>query len=166
MAPGPPRLGGNPLTLTYADLLALPQVDLTRDFHCVTGWSRLEVAWRGVRVRDLLERARPRPEAVAALVQSYGGYTTNLLLEDLLREDVLLAHTLFGKPLPPERGGPCAPGAPPLRLEERQVGAEHSASGPPGAGLLGKVGLPLAGRPLAGGALPGGPHPRRQFALS
>ena len=95
-----------PIALTLPDLLALPQVELTRDFHCVTGWSRLDVAWRGVRVKDLLEKARPRPEAVAALVESYGGYTTNLLLEDLLREDVLLAHTLFGKPLPPERGGP------------------------------------------------------------
>ncbi|GAB5603138.1 sulfite oxidase-like oxidoreductase [Thermus sp. FJN-A] len=96
----------NPLLLTYPDLLALPQVALTRDFHCVTGWSRLDVAWKGVRVKDLLEEAGPRPEAVAALVESYGGYTTNLLLEDLFREDVLLAHTLFGKPLPPERGGP------------------------------------------------------------
>ncbi|ULR40663.1 sulfite oxidase-like oxidoreductase [Thermus sp. NEB1569] len=95
-----------PLTLTYEALLALPQVDLTRDFHCVTRWSRLDVAWRGVRVRDLLEQARPRPEAVAARVESYGGYTTNLLLEDLLKEDVLLAHTLFGQPLPRERGGP------------------------------------------------------------
>ncbi|AFH37972.1 sulfite oxidase-like oxidoreductase [Thermus thermophilus] len=95
-----------PLVLTYEDLLARPQVELTRDFHCVTRWSRLDVTWKGVRTRDLLEEARPRPEAVAALVESYGGYTTNLLLEDLLREDVLLAHTLFGKPLPPERGGP------------------------------------------------------------
>lgn len=95
-----------PLALSYADLLALPQVELTRDFHCVTRWSRLDVVWKGVRVGDLLEQARPKPEAVAALVHSYGGYTTNLLLEDLLREDVLLAHTLFGKPLPPERGGP------------------------------------------------------------
>lgn len=95
-----------PLHLTYPDLLQERQVDLTRDFHCVTRWSRLDVVWRGVRVRDLLERARPKPEAVAALVHAYGGYTTNLLLEDLLREDVLLAHTLFGKPLPRERGGP------------------------------------------------------------
>lgn len=96
---------GNALVLTYEDLLARPQVELTRDFHCVTRWSRLDVTWKGVRTRDLLEEARPRPEAVAALVESYGGYTTNLLLEDLLREDVLLAHTLFGKPLP-GKGGP------------------------------------------------------------
>jgi DMSO/TMAO reductase YedYZ molybdopterin-dependent catalytic subunit len=101
-------LVARPLTLTYEELLALPQVELTRDFHCVTRWSRLDVAWKGVRVRDLLERARPKEEAVAALVRSYGGYTTNLLLEDLLREDVILAHTLFGQPLPRERGGPCA----------------------------------------------------------
>lgn len=95
-----------PLALGYADLLALPQAEVVRDFHCVTRWSRLDVAWKGVQARVLLERARPRPEAVAVLVHSYGGYTTNLLLEDLLREDVLLAHTLFGQPLPPERGGP------------------------------------------------------------
>lgn len=150
-----------PLVLTYEDLLARPQVELTRDFHCVTRWSRLDVTWKGVRTRDLLEEARPRPEAVAALVESYGGYTTNLLLEDLLREDVLLAHTLFGKPLPPERGRPRPPPrAPPLRLEERQVGAPHRAFGPPGARLLGAAGLPLAGGPLEGGALPGGAGPR------
>lgn len=95
-----------PLALSYQDLLALPQVELVRDFHCVTRWSRLDVAWRGVRVKDLLEQAGPKPEAVAALVHSYGGYTTNLLLEDLLNEDVILAHSLFGKPLPRERGGP------------------------------------------------------------
>jgi len=29
-----------PLVLTYEDLLARPQVELTRDFHCVTRWSR------------------------------------------------------------------------------------------------------------------------------
>ena len=92
--------------LTYEELMALPQVELVRDFHCVTRWSRLDVAWKGVRVRDLLERARPKEETVVALVHSYGGYTTNLLLEDLLKDDVILAHTLFGKPLPPERGGP------------------------------------------------------------
>jgi DMSO/TMAO reductase YedYZ molybdopterin-dependent catalytic subunit len=90
-------LVARPLTLTYEELLALPQVELTRDFHCVTRWSRLDVAWKGVRVRDLLERARPKEEALD---------TTNLLLEDLLREDVILAHTLFGQPLPRERGGP------------------------------------------------------------
>lgn len=95
-----------PFTLTYPEFLRLPQVEVVRDFHCVTRWSRLDVAWRGVRVRDLLLRAKPKPQAVAALVHSYGGYTTNLFLEDLLREDVLLAHTLFDKPLPLERGGP------------------------------------------------------------
>ncbi len=95
-----------PLVLDYPGLLARPQVELTADFHCVTRWSRLDVAWRGVRVRDLLAEARPKGEAVAALVHCYGGYTTNLLLEDLLKETTLLAHTLFGQPLPPERGGP------------------------------------------------------------
>src|SRR5678809_62769 len=42
-----------PFSLTWNDFLALPQVDDTSDFHCVTTWSRMDMQWRGVRFRDL-----------------------------------------------------------------------------------------------------------------
>ncbi|WP_027882675.1 sulfite oxidase-like oxidoreductase [Meiothermus rufus] len=93
-------------TFSWADLMALPQSDLTADFHCVTRWSKLDVEWRGIRVLDLMQQIRLKPQAKAVLVHCYGGYTTNLSLDDFLLEHNLLAHTLFGQPLPREHGGP------------------------------------------------------------
>ena len=96
-----------PYALRWDELLALPQVQQTSDLHCVTRWSKFDTPWVGVRVRDLVERARPRASATHALVHAHGGYTTNLPLEALLDDDVLIAHTYDGRPLEPDHGGPA-----------------------------------------------------------
>jgi DMSO/TMAO reductase YedYZ molybdopterin-dependent catalytic subunit len=96
----------NPLSLAWPDLLALPQVDLQADFHCVTGWSVLDLAFRGVRLEDVLALSRPAPEATHLMAHGYDGYSTNLPLEEALKPDVLLVHAVEGKPLARERGGP------------------------------------------------------------
>ena len=96
-----------PYALRWDELLALPQTELTTDLHCVTRWSKFDTTWRGVRVRDLVERARPRPGATHVLVHAHGGYTTNLPLAALLDDDVLIAHTYDGAPLEPDHGGPA-----------------------------------------------------------
>jgi DMSO/TMAO reductase YedYZ molybdopterin-dependent catalytic subunit len=98
---------GEPLSLSFGELLAMPQVDDTSDFHCVTGWSRMDLRWKGVRLETVLSRAAPLPEASHLLLHGYDGYSTNLPLEEALKDDVLLAHTVDGAPLPPEHGGPC-----------------------------------------------------------
>src|SRR5262245_16088152 len=49
----------NPFTLDWNDFLALPQVEDTSDFHCVTTWSRYDNRWSGVRFRTIAERAVP-----------------------------------------------------------------------------------------------------------
>ncbi len=95
-----------PLSLSWDDFLALPQVEDVSDFHCVTQWSRLDLHWKGVRLESLLDRARPLPEASHVLCHAYDGYTTNLPLEEALKPDVLLVHTVEGQPLPREHGGP------------------------------------------------------------
>jgi DMSO/TMAO reductase YedYZ molybdopterin-dependent catalytic subunit len=95
-----------PLRLTFADLLALPQTESVSDFHCVTTWSTFDNAWSGVRFRDLMSLAAPRPEARFVLFTSSDGYTTNLPLEACVDEDVLVVHGWMGQPLPPEHGGP------------------------------------------------------------
>jgi len=95
-----------PQELAWSDLLALEQVDDTSDFHCVTAWSRLDVPWRGVRLATVLALARPRDEARFLLCHGADGYTTNLPLEEALKDDVLLAHEADGRPLTPEHGGP------------------------------------------------------------
>jgi DMSO/TMAO reductase YedYZ molybdopterin-dependent catalytic subunit len=94
------------LQLSWDELMALPQAEVTVDIHCVTRWSKLDTTWRGVRVRDLLERARVKPEGKFMLAYSDGGYTTNLPLEVVMDDDVLLAHSYDGRPLDADHGAP------------------------------------------------------------
>ncbi|WP_242392549.1 molybdopterin-dependent oxidoreductase [Anaeromyxobacter oryzisoli] len=96
----------HPLTLSYADLLALPQVEQEADFHCVTGWSILDLRLRGVRLETVLALARPAPEATHLMAHASDGYSTNLPLEEALKPDVLLVHEVDGAPLPRDHGGP------------------------------------------------------------
>jgi DMSO/TMAO reductase YedYZ molybdopterin-dependent catalytic subunit len=95
-----------PYELGWDDFLALEQTDDESDFHCVTGWSRMDVPWRGVRVADLAALARPRAGATHLMVHAYDGYTTNVSLEEACKPDVLLVHQSDGGPLPIEHGGP------------------------------------------------------------
>lgn len=95
-----------PLTLTWDEFSALPHVEQTADFHCVTTWSQYDVRWGGVPLRALLEQAGPTARAAYVIQESADGYTTNLPLRHLRGDDVLLADTLEGRPLPIEHGGP------------------------------------------------------------
>ncbi|MGD8505744.1 MAG: molybdopterin-dependent oxidoreductase, partial [Candidatus Bathyarchaeota archaeon] len=38
----------NPVRLTFEELSELPKVVNVSDFHCVTGWSKLDNKWEGV----------------------------------------------------------------------------------------------------------------------
>lgn len=96
----------NEIKLDWAQFQALPQITDISDFHCVTRWSQLDMDWQGVRVRDVLALAKPLNTAHFATMHSYDGYTTNLPIEALLDDDVILAHAVFGKALSREHGGP------------------------------------------------------------
>ena len=96
----------NPIVLSWEDLMNLPQVEDTSDFHCVTTWSKMDMEWRGIRLMDLAALAQPKETATHILCYGYDTYTTNVSLEEALKPDVLLAHTVEGKPLPLEHGGP------------------------------------------------------------
>jgi DMSO/TMAO reductase YedYZ molybdopterin-dependent catalytic subunit len=91
---------------TWQDIMAMPQKTLHADFHCVTRWSRFDDDWTGVLFRDFAGMLRLGPSAAHVLQHAYGGYTTNLPLELMLTEEVILAHTLNGEPLPRKHGGP------------------------------------------------------------
>ena len=95
-----------PVTLSWRDFLALPQHEDTSDFHCVTTWSRMDLRWVGVQFATLAGLVRPLAEARHVRTHAYDGSTTNLPLEEALKDDVLLAHTVEGGPLPREHGGP------------------------------------------------------------
>ena len=96
----------HPVTLRWEDFMALPQTDDTSDFHCVTTWSKLDMNWRGVRLLDIAALVQPTEKASHILCYGYDDYTTNISLEEALKPDVLLAHTVEGQPLPKEHGGP------------------------------------------------------------
>ena len=92
-------------TWSWPELLALPAETPTVDLHCVTKWSKLHTAWKGVSVDLLMENVESVGEY--ALVHSYGGYTTNLPLADLLDGQAWVVYEYDGAPLEPEHGGPA-----------------------------------------------------------
>ena len=94
------------VTLHYDDLLKLPQTTVTRDIHCVTRWSRFDNTFTGVRFIDLMKELGVTPKSGYVMLHGDYGYTTNLTLSDLDREDVLLAHSLDGEPLTAKHGYP------------------------------------------------------------
>lgn len=95
-----------PVTLDWAAFQALPQVVDHSDFHCVTTWSLMDSQWGGVQFSTLAALVRPLPNATHVLTWAYDGYTTNVPLEEALKDDVLLVHAWKGKPLPRDHGGP------------------------------------------------------------
>ena len=111
---------------SWHELMALPQETPTVDLHCVTRWSKLGTNWQGVSLDTLLDGVDTA--AHYALAHSYGGYTTNLPLDDLRGGRAWVAHTYDGAPAArrARRPGPAA-GAAPVLLEVRQVGARHPA---------------------------------------
>ena len=105
------EIGGlveQPVSLTYAQLLALPRATQVSDFHCVTGWSVPKARWAGVRLADLLALARPHASAKAIrFVSLEDPYQDSLTLEQALLPDVMLAYELDGKPLSRPHGAPA-----------------------------------------------------------
>jgi DMSO/TMAO reductase YedYZ molybdopterin-dependent catalytic subunit len=95
-----------PLKLSWAEFNTLPRISVTRDFHCVTRWSRFDNWWEGVAFREILRRVRLRPGAAFVLVHAEQGFTANVPLADLNREDVLFATHHDGVPLTLDHGYP------------------------------------------------------------
>jgi DMSO/TMAO reductase YedYZ molybdopterin-dependent catalytic subunit len=96
-----------PVSLTYEQLRALPHVQQISTFHCVTGWSVQNVHWGGVRLRDVLDAAKPHSTAHALeFVSMEVPYTDYLTLQQASLHDVMLAYEMDGKPLPREHGAP------------------------------------------------------------
>jgi DMSO/TMAO reductase YedYZ molybdopterin-dependent catalytic subunit len=94
-----------PVSWSWDELLALPSETPTVDIHCVTKWSKLGTAWRGVSLDTLLDGV----EADAGYLLAFcdGGYTTNLPLEDVAGGKAWIAYEYEGAPLASEHGGPA-----------------------------------------------------------
>jgi DMSO/TMAO reductase YedYZ molybdopterin-dependent catalytic subunit len=96
-----------PYTLDWAGFEGAAEEQWSGDIHCVTRWSKFGMQWQGASVAELIARARPTTAATHLLAHSYGGYTTNLPLSDVLEHPAFVAHRAEGEPLEPEHGGPA-----------------------------------------------------------
>jgi DMSO/TMAO reductase YedYZ molybdopterin-dependent catalytic subunit len=96
----------NPIRLNWEEFQKLPQIRVKADFHCVTAWSKFDNEWAGVPFRAVADLVKPLPEARYVMVHADPGYTTNVPLADLMRDNVLFAHWHAPEPLTPEHGAP------------------------------------------------------------
>ena len=90
---------------SWDEMHALPIEDIATDIHCVTRWSKFGTSWRGVSLDTLFAGIETSDSFVMA--HCYGGYTTNLPLEDLRGGKAWIAVEFDGEPLDPEHGGPA-----------------------------------------------------------
>jgi DMSO/TMAO reductase YedYZ molybdopterin-dependent catalytic subunit len=97
----------SPLTLTLADLQAMPVTKMNKDFQCVTGWRVHDVKWTGVLLSEVLDRAGASANARSVQFRSFdGAYTESLTIEQARRKDVIVAYGMDGKTVSREHGGP------------------------------------------------------------
>jgi sulfane dehydrogenase subunit SoxC len=114
-----------PFALDLAGLTALPPVEVAAVLECygnpvepdVPTRRVASVVWRGVRLRDVLERAGVRPEARYVCPEGldagvFAGVHSDRYVKDLpraraLEPDVLVAWAMNGDPLTAEHGFPA-----------------------------------------------------------
>jgi DMSO/TMAO reductase YedYZ molybdopterin-dependent catalytic subunit len=96
---------GEKTSWTWDEFMKLPIETVDTDIHCVTRWSKFDTTWRGVSLDTLFENVET--SAGYTMAHSFGGYTTNVPLEDLLDGKAWVAFEFGGEPLDPEHGGPA-----------------------------------------------------------
>lgn len=99
-------MGWCPKLISYEQLMSLPQAEVSNDIHCVTGWSKLDTIWQGVKTTEIVRDVGIIEKARYVILHAEEGWTTNLPLEDFLKKTSLLAHSFGGEPLTPEHGFP------------------------------------------------------------
>src|SRR5581483_11137580 len=98
----------NPMELTYDQLTALPASDGYYTLMCISNeiggdlWGN--AAWRGVKLRDLLQQAGVHTDAYKAVFSAADDYKDSVLLANALHPDALLAWEMNGAPLKREHG--------------------------------------------------------------
>ncbi len=114
--PGDPKLSNfrlkihgeveRPMTLSFAELLKLPQSEQALDVHCVTGWSLLGAKWKGVKLKDIADKVGMKSSARHVIFEAAHGYTANIPRHDALKDNVMVAHQFDGRSLARAHGAP------------------------------------------------------------
>ena len=113
-----------PLSLSLAEVRALPQRTQITRHDCVEGWSAIG-EWTGPQLSVLLDAARVREQAKFIVFRCadtlYGNaYYESIDMVEAYHPQTIIAHALNGEPLPEKNGAP-------LRARiERQLGYKHA----------------------------------------
>jgi DMSO/TMAO reductase YedYZ molybdopterin-dependent catalytic subunit len=94
-----------PQSLTYEEVLALPNVKRAVTLHCVEGWQE-HLLFEGVRLADVLALAKPKKGVRTVIFYAADGYSSSLDYGDVKRLDLMLAAKINGKVLDANRGFP------------------------------------------------------------
>ena len=95
-----------PFEVDYEGLLKLPQVEMSADVHCVTGWSNLGGLYKGVQISKLAEIAEMKSEARYVILESWHGFTANVPLKEATTDNALITYRFNGKPFSLDHGAP------------------------------------------------------------
>ncbi len=95
-----------PFELDFRELLAMDVVTKTVDVHCVTSWSVLGARFKGLRLKDLAERAGIRDSARHVIFESAHGYTANVRRDEALVDEAMVTWELDDRPLRRPHGAP------------------------------------------------------------
>jgi len=94
---------GNPLTLTYKDMLAIAPSEITTTLDCTGGWYTLQT-WQGIPLPGLLTQAQLRPEAIGIILRGLQDYSALFTLEQA--QEILLATHVGAEVLNHSHGFP------------------------------------------------------------
>lgn len=97
----------SPVTWSWEEFRKLPSQTFTVDISCVTKWTKLDTKWLGVSVDTLLDAVKLNSDARYVMAFSDGGYTTNIPLDEMVKEQAFVAYQFDDKDLAPEHGGPA-----------------------------------------------------------
>jgi DMSO/TMAO reductase YedYZ molybdopterin-dependent catalytic subunit len=97
----------NPAEWSWEDFIKLPRTKMKTDIHCVTRWSKLDTVWEGISLDYLFDKVKLKADAKVVVAFCDGGYTTNVLVEELLGGRAMIAFNYEAQPLKPEHGGPA-----------------------------------------------------------
>jgi len=96
----------NEMTWTWDEFQQLPTVTITTDIHCVTRWSKFDTTWEGVQFKHIAALAGMKDTVKHIIAHCDYGYTTNVPLEDMMYDDVLLTYKYDGEMLTADHGAP------------------------------------------------------------
>jgi DMSO/TMAO reductase YedYZ molybdopterin-dependent catalytic subunit len=96
-----------PNEYSFADLVDLEQNDMLVDFHCVEGWSVLDVPWNGLHLSTLFDQVGALPAATHVTFHTIGSeYNESLPIDVALEPKTLLAYGIAGNTIPLKHGFP------------------------------------------------------------